>query len=361
MVDLAVLAPDPAFGGGVTAQTEAFLAGAQRLGRRPALVYDAQPTLAGHALTINRVESVRQLRAARRLGPRLRSARSLWVVAPLAMHGFAATRAGVPYGCWVGASLYDEWRGRARSLDPLRTAAQMVNIPLLRRLERAVVRRAARVYATSPHARATIAAATGIDESWIELLPIPVDVDVFTPEADERWLARLEAPTIAFVGRGADPRKNLPLLLAALPLIRARLPAARVRLIGSTPATLPAGVEALGSVTSIAEPLRECSLLVLPSWQEGFGIVAAEALACGVPVVTTPSGGPEHLVRASGGGRILAGWGASELADTVTELLTDAGTLARMRATGREYVLREHSPAQFRTLLACALAAVDGR
>ncbi len=167
------------------------------------------------------------------------------------------------------------------------------------------------------------------------------------------------APTLVFVGRADDPRKNLPLLLEALPLIRARVPGTRLRLIGRPPATVPDGVEALGAVDSIAGPLRESTLFVLPSWQEGFGIVAAEALACGVPVVTTPSGGPEQLVRDSGGGRVLAGFEAEELADTVAELLEDAAILQRMRAAGREYVARAHSPKRFRLLLADALDAVD--
>ena len=137
------------------------------------------------------------------------------------------------------------------------------------------------------------------------------------------------------------------------------MPSARLRLIGSPPAQLPEGVDALGHVDSIAEPLRESTLFVLPSWQEGFGIVAAEALACGVPVVTTPSGGPEQLLRDSGGGRVLSGFAVEELAETVSALLEDVATLRRMRAAGREYVVREHSPGRFRSLLADALRAVD--
>jgi glycosyltransferase involved in cell wall biosynthesis len=360
MLDLAVVGQDPAFGGGVAAQAEAFVRGARELGREPALLYQPHPVLAGRRLTVDRVETIRQLRAAHRLAPRLAGARSTWVVAPIATNGYAAVRAGRPYSCWLATSLDDEWRGRARGLDPLRSVAQRVNAPPLRRLERAVIRGAARVYAMSPGSRAAIAAAARIDEATIALLPIPVDIETLRPEPDETWLARLAAPVLTFIGRADDPRKNLPLLLEALPLIRARTPAARVRLIGRPPRELPDGVESLGEVGSIATPLRESTLFVLPSWQEGFGIVAAEALACGVPVVTTPSGGPEDLVRASGGGRVLSGWDAAELAHVVTELLEDADTLARMRAAGREHVVREHSPERFRSLLAEAFRELDG-
>lgn len=359
MSDLAVVGQDPRFGGGALAQMEAFLAGARELGREPELIYAPHPTLAGRRLTPDRVEALRQLRWARRLAPAVRDARSAWVACTIATHGLAAVRSGRRYGCWLGTTLDDEWAARARGLDPARRLAQRLNAPVLRRLERRVLRGAARVYATSPGSRAALAAASGLAESELGLLPIPVDVAALTPEPDESWRARLEAPMLTFVGRADDPRKNLQLLLDALPLIRAEVPGARLRLIGRPPRELPEGVDALGEVDSIAGPLSESSLFVLPSWQEGFGIVAAEALASGVPVVTTPSGGPEHLVRSSGGGRVLSGWDAEELAAAVTELLGDAATLGRMRAAGREHVVREHSPDRFRSLLADALRAVD--
>jgi glycosyltransferase involved in cell wall biosynthesis len=360
MIDLAVIGPDPRFGGGGAAQVDAFLAAARQLGREPELLYAPHPTLAGRRLTPDRVEALRQLRWARRLAPRVRGSRSVWVASTIATHGLAARRSGHRYGCWLGTSLDDEWAARARGLDRARRLAQRLNAPALRSLERRVVRGAERVYATSPGSRAALAAAVGLGEAEIGILPIPVDVDELRPEPDEAWLARLEAPVVTFVGRADDPRKNLALLLAALPLIRAGVPGSRLRLLGRPPRELPEGVEALGEVSSIAAPLRESSLFVLPSWQEGFGIVAAEALASGVPVVNTPSGGPEHLVRASGGGRVLSGWEPEELAAAVSELLGDAATLGRMRAAGREHVVREHSPDRFGSLLADALRAVDG-
>ena len=101
---------------------------------------------------------------------------------------------------------------------------------------------------------------------------------------------------LVFVGRANDPRKNVGLLLDALPL----LPGVRALLVGEPPDTpLPERAQATGVVPSIAPFLRRGTMLVLPSHQEGFGIVGAEAMAAGLPVVTTPSGGPEALVRDS--------------------------------------------------------------
>jgi glycosyltransferase involved in cell wall biosynthesis len=105
----------------------------------------------------------------------------------------------------------------------------------------------------------------------------------------------------------------------------------------------------------VAELIRGAALFVLPSRQEGFGIVVAEALASGVPAVVTPSGGPEELIRASGGGEVLAGFEADELAQRVEALLSDQDRLVAMRRRGHAYVVREHDPAHLRTALQSAL------
>lgn len=354
MSDLTVVGQDPRFGGGARAQMDAFVDAARRLGRDPELVYVPHPTLRPdeRRSPLDRVEALRLLGHPLPLptGP-------TWVVATLAHHGWSAHRAGRPYACWIGTSLADERRGRLPGLRVSRKLAAWMNAPALARLERRVLRGATRVYATSPASRDSIARASGLDREAIGILPLPVDVDRFAPAEEEAWLARLDRPVLAVVGRVDDPRRNVGLALAALPLIRERVPGATLRLIGPhPPSTLPPGVEALGSVESVAEPLREASILLLPSRQEGFGIAAAEALASGVPVVSTASGGPEEMLRRSGGGIVVDGWTPEAFAAATVELLEAPATLAAMRRRGRDYVVREHAPARLQELLAAALA-----
>lgn len=47
---------------------------------------------------------------------------------------------------------------------------------------------------------------------------------------------------------------------------------------------------------AVAEEMANASCVVIPSWQETFGVVAVEAMAMGLPVVATSSGGPECVV-----------------------------------------------------------------
>ena len=342
-------------------QTGAFVTAAEALGRRPTIVYDPNPGLRGQRLTWRRVEAWRQTTAARRQAAAVRDAHSLWVVAAAAQHCGGAPLSGRPYACWIGTTIGSESAGRGSALSRRRKAVAALSIGRLRAIERQVLSGASALYATSPASRREIAVAADVDEHEVGVLPIPIDDRRFTPEPDDLWLSRLDAPVIAFVGRANDPRKNVALLLRAFGLVRRELPAARLRLIGLPPAEPPdEGVEVTGIVAQVAPLLRECAVFVLPSFQEGFGIVVAEALACGVPAVVTPSGGPEEIVRASGAGRVTSSWSEGELADVLIEVLGDHAALTDMRARGRAYVHERHSPTRFLELLEEALKRLDG-
>ncbi len=137
----------------------------------------------------------------------------------------------------------------------------------------------------------------GVTPEKISVIPYGAPVDYFYPQASQ------EKPFRAlFVGR-VGPRKGVHYLRQAWQELR--LPKAELWLVGVN--EFPEGWleqyrELLRHVPSVPHAAlnqyyNSASVLVLPSLVEGFGMVLLEAMACGIPVITTPNtAGPEILV-----------------------------------------------------------------
>jgi D-inositol-3-phosphate glycosyltransferase len=134
------------------------------------------------------------------------------------------------------------------------------------------------------------------------VVPLGVDTEVFQPRNRGDARARLDLPAgerlALFVGRG-EPGKGPHIALAACRRAGFTLLAA-----GARP---PAGSRALGVLSrqELAWAYAAADVVVLPTRYEGFGYVAVEALACGVPIVTTPTGWARELWSAAASYRPL--------------------------------------------------------
>jgi glycosyltransferase involved in cell wall biosynthesis len=111
-----------------------------------------------------------------------------------------------------------------------------------------------------------------------------------------------------------SPEKGHALLIEAFAEAFCGNPKARLRLVGDGPVlasleALSAGlgvaaqVEFVGTLPAerVRVEMEAADAFVLASNAETFGVVVIEALACGLPVVSTASGGPDHLVDAING------------------------------------------------------------
>jgi len=109
--------------------------------------------------------------------------------------------------------------------------------------------------------------------------------------------------------------------------VRARLSpaaAARVRFIGTVP------------LHELVRAYRAADVLVLPSiWQESYGLPVAEAMACGVPVLASASGGVPELIEDGVTGRLVPRLDASALARALRELAADRERLREMGRAAR--------------------------
>ncbi|WP_051942640.1 glycosyltransferase family 4 protein [Streptacidiphilus rugosus] len=179
-----------------------------------------------------------------------------------------------------------------------------------------------------------------------------VDTDLFRPadSAGERLRIRQrlglppDRPLVLLAGR-LVPKKGFDLLLDAHALTD--LPAYDLVLAGDGDTRAldgRAGVHHLGALPprTLAEVYRACDVFALPSTAEGFPLTVQEAMASGLPVVTTddPGYAPYGLDR----GRVaLVPRDARVLHETLTRLAGSPDTRADMAAYSRDYAERHFS------------------
>lgn len=170
-----------------------------------------------------------------------------------------------------------------------------------------------------------------------------IDVEFFQPGEYQA------SGPILSVGRFHDPRKNVPLLLRAYAQLRKARPDAPKLImageVGPTESDLALAAE-LGilphleiqlavSLDQLRELYRTSSMFVLSSNEEGLGMVILEAMACGIPVVSTRSGGPETSVVEGETGFLTPLNDAASMSQRMKELLGDEAMCRRLGANGR--------------------------
>jgi glycosyltransferase involved in cell wall biosynthesis len=167
-----------------------------------------------------------------------------------------------------------------------------------------------------------------------------------------RPATRGQAPKLVTVGH-LVARKRHADVLRALAVLTPRHPTLRYAIVGDGPerATLEALAARLGvservdfhgqlAPAEAIERARECTLFVMPSTEEAFGVAYVEAMAGGVPAIgCRGEPGPEEIA-AAGDGMVLVPPGDIErLTQRVDELLCDPHRLREARQRARATVL----------------------
>jgi glycosyltransferase involved in cell wall biosynthesis len=242
------------------------------------------------------------------------------------------------------------WCSESREEGKGRAAAAMKQ-----RLEAAVYRRANRVIVLSEAFGRLVTSTFGVAEERVRLVPGSVDTERFAltgPREDSRRALGLplDRPVLVAVRRLVH-RMGLATLLEAMPAIVRAEPEVLLCLAGSGPlrGALEAQVEALGLkdhvrflgfVTEAMLPhlYYAADLNLVPTTAlEGFGLVAAEAMATGTPSMVTPVGGLPEVVGGLSQELIFASMSAGDIAEGVIGALR-GGIKLPARADCRAYV-----------------------
>ena len=252
--------------------------------------------------------------------------------------GYAAARLGRRLGKPVTVTL----RG---------TESRLARDPMFRRLLQTTLARVERVFCVSG-SLARLAVELGADPGKVQTVPNGVDVARFSPQPREQARAELgiaaDAWVLISVG-GLVERKGfhrvierLPGLIAAHPELvylivggvgpegdyRARLESMTERL------GLAGRVRFLGQLApeALSGPLSAADLFVLATSNEGWANVFLEAMACGLPVVTTDVGGNPEVVAHPGLGTIVPFGDGEALERAIHEALLEPWDRSAIRA-----------------------------
>jgi glycosyltransferase involved in cell wall biosynthesis len=211
----------------------------------------------------------------------------------------------------------------------------------LKGLYRRALRKFDRLLPVSRYCRRAATDYWEIPDAPNDVLYNGVNAEQFSPDpaAGSAMRARYgigDAPVMLYVGRVCE-QKGTDTLVAAYELLRARMPLVRLVVAGPpgqfgltegiplTSRIEQAGGLYLGAVdeSELSAVYNMCDVFVMPTRDyEMFGMAAAEAQACGKPVVCTRHGGLVEVVSERTG-RYFPPGDAAELAGTLEGLLTD--------------------------------------
>lgn len=217
---------------------------------------------------------------------------------------------------------------------------------------RALAPATARALAISGSVAAFARERMGFTAEQTEVLYYPLPEHSFRPPTPER-VAEVRrahgipdgAPVVGSVSR-FFPVKGIGHLVAAFPRVLAECPEARLLLVGRGPEEerLRAQAASLGVADRIvfagfqrdaAAYAGAFDVAVVPSLEEGFGLVAVEAMALGVPVVASRVDGLQEVVADGRSGLLVPPADPAALAEAVLRVLRDPGLRCRLGEAGR--------------------------
>lgn len=248
---------------------------------------------------------------------------------------------------------------RSLGLAPLERWRSYAVEPFLYAFERLALRRATRILVLSAFSRRLVLEVDPCVESRIQIVGGGVDITDFTPAHDREALRQAVGiaadETVLMTARRLVSRMGVEILLDAFDDLHKRQ--ANIKLVVAGDGELRSQLESQRNRLGLAGKVkfagrvsdqelrswyRVADLFVLPTIAyEGFGMVTAEALACGTPVVATPVGATSEILTPLDGRLVADSVDARSLAAAIERAL--ALTDMMFRARCREYA-RRHLP-----------------
>jgi glycosyltransferase involved in cell wall biosynthesis len=263
----------------------------------------------------------------------------------------------IPFIAWCASDIVGDRFARQASMSVLRrNLDRMIITPYLQKLENDIINGSGRILAISLYTKTQLQRIQKSTYKSIGILPIPTDMSFFCPADHPPTTAKL-----GFAGRLTDPRKNAPLLFETLYEILKKGIEVELFITCEPSADLYSEIKRHGvsnsvnftgilSQAQLKNFYQSLDIFLISSYQEGLAIVGIEAMACGVPVISTRCGGPESYIKDSKNGH-LVDFNAKNMADQIYKLIKDRSHRDKLSKAARNSVVSEYGYKNFKNLL----------
>lgn len=198
-----------------------------------------------------------------------------------------------------------------------------------------------------------VMAAEGVPPSMMQVIHNGTDGEIFFPtgpQLDQAVSQDVEGPLVVGCVAFLSKRKGINYLIDAFRLVTDRHPRARLEIVGDgeersalqrqiAALGLEGSVALLGNRVDVPRLMNGFDVVVLPSVWEPFGLVVAEAMACGKPVVATNVGGIPEIVEHGRTGLLVPPAKVEPLAGALSTLLDSKDWRRRLGDAGRQRFL----------------------
>ncbi|MEM2099081.1 MAG: glycosyltransferase family 4 protein [Candidatus Bathyarchaeia archaeon] len=267
---------------------------------------------------------------------------------------------GAPFIHVIHGVLADEYEQAKKSEHrSVREIVANLFMQKLAKMEEETAKNATAIVTVSRYSFEKIQEYYGVGSDKLHIVPNGVDTDKFKPAENTAELKRRfgldNAQVVLFVG-SLIPRKGLFFLVEAAKKVISQGINVKFVIVGDGPMksqllasiskwNLSGNFKFLGSISEdVLVAVYGCAdVFVLPSIQEGQGIVLLEAQASGVPVVAFDVGGVKDVVRNGSTGFLVDCCDSSKLADALLRLLSDKPLRERLGMQGRKFVMENYT------------------
>ncbi len=220
-------------------------------------------------------------------------------------------------------------------------------------MQQVVARRLPRVIVVSHTSRLAVQEAFGLAPERMRVVHNGIDSETFRPLPE----VQRQPGLILYVGNSEDRNKGARYLIEALRLLQDDRRDYELALVDQKKERLklvPRLVQEYGmwsrvrftgrlSTEQLVRLYNQATLVVSPSLYEGFGLPAAEAMACGTPVIATTGGAFPEVIDHGKTGWLVPPADSAALADAIRLLMDGAGLRERLGRAGRESILERFS------------------